>query len=253
MLDIGWAEMAMVALLALIVVGPKDLPKMMRTAGQWMRKARSVAREFQSGLDDMMRESELDEARKAIEKTRKFDVQKEVDSAIDPSGELRETAKDVEDTTRSVERDASAASSKGSKTASSESAGSGSPESSSPVTGGESAEATDAAGGEETTTKKARTVRNDAPKAPGNSVKAGKSKSTGEGNGKAGSRAGAKPESKPKAPAGDKATGGGKAKSESASASASGSNGGRKAQDGAKTKKGEAKPKTTAAASDKKN
>lgn len=163
MLDIGWAEMAMVALLALIVVGPKDLPKMMRTAGQWMRKARSVAREFQSGLDDMMRESELDEARQAIEKTRKFDVKKELDSAVDPSGDIRKTAKDVEDTARSVERDAASRNDQATpgggkqatdaKTVDSASTGSGESEQS---------------GGDKTAS-----ARPETPKAPGNSIDAG--------------------------------------------------------------------------------
>lgn len=66
MFDIGWMELALLAGLAVIVVGPKDLPKMMRTIGQYTAKIRSVAREFQRSFDDMARESELDELRKQI-------------------------------------------------------------------------------------------------------------------------------------------------------------------------------------------
>ena len=60
MFDIGWSEMALVALLALIVIGPKDLPRVMRTASHWVRKARALGREFQSGVDEMIREADLD-------------------------------------------------------------------------------------------------------------------------------------------------------------------------------------------------
>jgi sec-independent protein translocase protein TatB len=96
MLDIGWSEMAMIALLALVVIGPKDLPRVMRSIGQWTRKARSVAREFQSGLDDMMRETELDEARKTIERTSRLDVGQEMEKHIDPTGSVRESASELE-------------------------------------------------------------------------------------------------------------------------------------------------------------
>jgi sec-independent protein translocase protein TatB len=101
MLDIGWSEMAVIALLALVIIGPKDLPRVMRSVGQWMRKARSIAREFQSGLDDMMRETELDEARKTVEQTSRFDVGREVERHVDPTGSVRESARDLEQEARS--------------------------------------------------------------------------------------------------------------------------------------------------------
>ena len=67
MLDVGWPELLMIAAVAIIVVGPKDLPKMLRSLGQWMSKARSMAREFQRGFDEMAKETELAELRKGIE------------------------------------------------------------------------------------------------------------------------------------------------------------------------------------------
>ncbi|QIG79828.1 Sec-independent protein translocase protein TatB [Stakelama tenebrarum] len=62
--DIGWSELLMVGFIALIVIGPKDLPKAMRFAGQWVGKARGVARQFRSGFDAMVREAELAEMEK---------------------------------------------------------------------------------------------------------------------------------------------------------------------------------------------
>lgn len=67
MFDIGWSELGVIALVALIVIGPKDLPKVMREAGRWVRKARSLAYDFQRGVDDMARESELDDIKRGIE------------------------------------------------------------------------------------------------------------------------------------------------------------------------------------------
>lgn len=57
MLDIGWTELLVIGVVALIVVGPKDLPKMFRTLGQFTAKARNMAREFQRAMDDAADES----------------------------------------------------------------------------------------------------------------------------------------------------------------------------------------------------
>jgi sec-independent protein translocase protein TatB len=58
MIDIGWSEMAVVALVALLILGPKELPQAMRMAASWIKKARSVTREVQSGINDMIRDAE---------------------------------------------------------------------------------------------------------------------------------------------------------------------------------------------------
>ncbi|WP_289078465.1 Sec-independent protein translocase protein TatB [uncultured Thalassospira sp.] len=66
MFDIGWTEMALVAVVALFVVGPKELPHLLyKLAGYW-KKVRGMAREFQSGIDDIIREAELDDLRKQV-------------------------------------------------------------------------------------------------------------------------------------------------------------------------------------------
>lgn len=61
MFNIDWEEMAIIALVALVVLGPKELPGLMRTAGQMVRKARSIAHEFSLSLDEMVEEAELKE------------------------------------------------------------------------------------------------------------------------------------------------------------------------------------------------
>ncbi len=92
MFDIGWSEMAVVALLALIIIGPKDLPQVLRTVGQWVRKAQSLAREFRSGLDDMVREADLEDAKKLVDEGRRLNVNKIVEQTIDPTGGVRKEA-----------------------------------------------------------------------------------------------------------------------------------------------------------------
>ena len=64
MFDIAPTELMVVALVALVVIGPKDLPKAMRVVGLWVGKARGVARQFRSGFDTMVREAELAEMEK---------------------------------------------------------------------------------------------------------------------------------------------------------------------------------------------
>lgn len=64
MLDVAPTELLVVAVVALLVIGPKDLPKAMRFVGKWVGKARGIARQFRSGIDTMIRESELAELEK---------------------------------------------------------------------------------------------------------------------------------------------------------------------------------------------
>lgn len=88
MFDIAWSELMVIAVIALVVIGPKDLPKAIYTLGKWVRKARGVAREFQTHIDDMMRETELDELRKEALKTRDLNIKKMMEDTIDPKGEM---------------------------------------------------------------------------------------------------------------------------------------------------------------------
>jgi sec-independent protein translocase protein TatB len=64
MFGVDSSELAVVAILALIFIGPKDLPKVMRTVGYWVGRMRGMARHFTSGIENMMREAELEEMEK---------------------------------------------------------------------------------------------------------------------------------------------------------------------------------------------
>jgi sec-independent protein translocase protein TatB len=64
MFDIGWDELLLIALVALVVIGPKDLPAVLRTLGAWMARARNLAGEFRSHVDEMMREANVDEMKR---------------------------------------------------------------------------------------------------------------------------------------------------------------------------------------------
>ena len=64
MFDIGYSELLVIAVVALVVIGPKDLPRVMRTVGNWVGRARGMARHFRSGVDTMIREAELEEMEK---------------------------------------------------------------------------------------------------------------------------------------------------------------------------------------------
>ena len=66
MFDIGWFELFFVIVVAVIVVGPKDLPKMMRSIGRWTGRARAMADQFRRSFEDMARQSELEEMRKEM-------------------------------------------------------------------------------------------------------------------------------------------------------------------------------------------
>jgi sec-independent protein translocase protein TatB len=101
MFDIGWTEMAVIGAVLLIVVGPKDLPKVLRTMGYWMGKARSMAREFQRSLDQYVKEAELEDVKKSVDK---LNVRKTIQNTIDPKGaikkELTETDKTLRETVK---------------------------------------------------------------------------------------------------------------------------------------------------------
>ena len=94
--DLGWSEILLIGTVALVFIGPKDLPKVMRVAGYWMRKARTLSREFQGSIDQMIREAELDEVRQDLKKATEFDLNKEFHNTIDPTGSLSESLKPPE-------------------------------------------------------------------------------------------------------------------------------------------------------------
>ena len=85
----GFSEFLLIGIVALIVVGPKDLPMMMRKLGQWVGQAKKMANEFRGAFDDMARQAELDELRQEIESLKKGN---EFESAIE---DLKAAEKDI--------------------------------------------------------------------------------------------------------------------------------------------------------------
>ena len=94
--DLGMSELLLIGVVALVVIGPKDLPKALRVAGFWVRKARTLSREFQSSVEQMIREAELDEMRQELKKATEIDLDKEFRQTIDPTGSLAESLKPPE-------------------------------------------------------------------------------------------------------------------------------------------------------------
>ncbi|MBM3532164.1 MAG: twin-arginine translocase subunit TatB [Alphaproteobacteria bacterium] len=98
MIDVSWQEIMVIAAVAVIVIGPKDLPNAIKTVAQWVRKAREMAGEFQRGVDEMVREAELADVRKQVEQATSSvvdDVTKmadntigEVKKSVDPTGDI---------------------------------------------------------------------------------------------------------------------------------------------------------------------
>jgi sec-independent protein translocase protein TatB len=95
MLDIGWTEILVITVVALFIVGPKDIPKALRTIGIWIGKLKSLSREFQNTVEDAVRDSELDEVKKQIESAKK-DFTKGMSETIDSEGELTEMLRGVD-------------------------------------------------------------------------------------------------------------------------------------------------------------
>ncbi len=91
MFDFAWSEIALIAAVALIAIGPKDMPAAIRGVTDMIKKARRMAGEFQTHVDEMLREANLDEVRGHINDIRNFDVRGQLERAVDPDGSLRDT------------------------------------------------------------------------------------------------------------------------------------------------------------------
>lgn len=83
MFDIGWSELLVIAVVAIVVVGPKDLPKLMRGFGHYAGKLRRAASDFQRQCEEAIRESEVEEVKKAIESVRAESPSLDLNAPID--------------------------------------------------------------------------------------------------------------------------------------------------------------------------
>ena len=91
MFDIGWSELVVIAVVALIAIGPKELPGVLRMVGQWMGKARKMAAEFQGQFQEAMREAEMADLKKS------FDEVREAATGLSKGGIMSSLTKDVTD------------------------------------------------------------------------------------------------------------------------------------------------------------
>ncbi len=94
MFDIGWSEFLVIAVVALIAIGPKELPGVLRMVGQWMGKARKMAAEFQGQFQEAMREAEMADLKKS------FDEVKEAASGFSGGNIMSSLQKDVSESLR---------------------------------------------------------------------------------------------------------------------------------------------------------
>jgi sec-independent protein translocase protein TatB len=111
MFDFAWSEMAVIAAVALVLIGPKDMPVAIRSITGMIKKARRMAGEFQTHVDEMLREANLDDVKSTLNEIRNFDLKSEMERHVDPDGSLRSTFADnpLEPTPPVVTEDAATA------------------------------------------------------------------------------------------------------------------------------------------------
>jgi sec-independent protein translocase protein TatB len=101
MFDLSWGEMGIIAVVALVVLGPKELPNALRTMSMLMKNARKLAGEFQSGVNEIIREADLEDARKKLQEVQslnKNQIKNAIEKAVDPTGEVKTALNEVDPT-----------------------------------------------------------------------------------------------------------------------------------------------------------
>ena len=90
MLDIGSWEFLLIIMLGIVVIGPKELPGVVRSVGLWVRRAKDLAREFQGGLEEIARETEIDKFKNNLESELgdANSIGREIADAVDPDGDV---------------------------------------------------------------------------------------------------------------------------------------------------------------------
>ncbi|NLS03501.1 twin-arginine translocase subunit TatB [Rhizobium sp. P32RR-XVIII] len=101
MFDIGWTELLVIAVVLIVVVGPKDLPPMLRAFGKMTQRARKVAGEFRAQFDEALREAELDDVRQTISDAQRLNPVNSLREAMNPLREMgNEIKADLQNATR---------------------------------------------------------------------------------------------------------------------------------------------------------
>jgi sec-independent protein translocase protein TatB len=98
MFDLAWSEIAVIAVVAVVIIGPKDLPEAIRGVAKGVQKLRRMAGEFQQQADDLVREAKLDDVRSSIHEMkstindiRSFDIKGQIEKAVDADGTVRQS------------------------------------------------------------------------------------------------------------------------------------------------------------------
>ncbi len=101
MLDIGWTELLVIAVILIVVVGPKDLPPMIRAFGKMTKRLRQTAGEFRAQFDEALREAELDDLKKSVDDVRSLNPANSIREALNPLRQMgQEIKSDLERSTR---------------------------------------------------------------------------------------------------------------------------------------------------------
>ena len=94
MFDFAWSEIALIGVVALVFIGPKDLPVAIKAVAEAVKKARRMAGEFQTHVDEMVREANLHEVRDQFNDLRRMDIKGQILKAVDSDGSIRKTLQD---------------------------------------------------------------------------------------------------------------------------------------------------------------
>jgi sec-independent protein translocase protein TatB len=89
MFDFAWSEIALIGVVALVLIGPKDMPVAIKAVSDMVKKARKMASELQGHVDEMVKDTSIAEVRQQINEIRNFDIRGEVERAVDADGSLR--------------------------------------------------------------------------------------------------------------------------------------------------------------------
>jgi sec-independent protein translocase protein TatB len=95
MFDIGWTEIMLIGVVAVVVIGPKDLPKAMADLAGWVKKLRGLATDFRGQVNDMVKGTELEEVTKAAKGLNRYNVQRQLTSTIDPQGQIKKALEET--------------------------------------------------------------------------------------------------------------------------------------------------------------
>jgi sec-independent protein translocase protein TatB len=94
MFDFAWSELALIGVVALVLIGPKDLPVAIKAVTAMVKKARRMAAEFQTHVDDMVKDADLTEVRDQFRQIRSLDIRGTIARAVDKDGTIRDALKD---------------------------------------------------------------------------------------------------------------------------------------------------------------